>query len=182
MSDMDDVLPEFSRPLAIDDIGPEGAALTLEAMPEERQRLAERFGLLALDSLTADLTATRGASGIPIRIRGRLRAAVVQECVISLDPVPGKIEDFIEVEYAPAAEDGGEEVFDPDEPEPPEPLEGDSIDVGELVAQHLSLGLDPYPRKAGAEAPNWDAGQPKAGENEADNPFSVLARLRKKAT
>lgn len=178
---MHDILPEFSRPLAIEDIGHDGAVLTLEATAEERGRLAERFGLLALDSLTADLTVTRGASGIPIRVRGRLHASVVQECVVSLDPVPSEINELVETEYAPAAEDGTEEAFDPDEPEPPEPLEGDSVDLGELVAQHLSMALDPYPRKEGAEPPEWDAEPGENGEKEADSPFSALAQLRKKA-
>lgn len=177
---MHDILPEFSRPLAIEDIGHEGAALTLEASAEERRRLAERFGLLALDSLTADLTVTRGASGIPVRVRGRLHASVVQECVVSLDPVPSEINELVEAEYAPAAEDGTEEAFDPDEPEPPEPLEGDSLELGELVAQHLSLALDPYPRREGAESPEWESGGAEDGEKAAENPFAVLAGLRKK--
>ncbi|MGD9801132.1 MAG: hypothetical protein AB7V02_11105, partial [Parvularculaceae bacterium] len=33
-----------------------------------------------------------------------------------------------------------------------EPLDGDEIDLGELLVQHLSLALDPYPRKDGAES------------------------------
>lgn len=177
---MHDILPEFSRPLAIEDIGHDGAVLTLEATAEERRRLAERFGLLALDSLTADLTVTRGASGIPIRVRGRLHASVVQECVVSLEPVNSEINELIDVEYAPVAEDEPEEGFSLDEPDPPEPLEGDTLELGELVAQHLSLALDPYPRKEGAAAPEWEAGGAQGDENEAENPFSVLAELQKK--
>lgn len=182
MNQTHDIEPEFSRPLAVDDIPREGSVLTLEATAEERRRLAERFGLLSLDRLTAALTVTRGASGIPIRVRGRLHASVVQECVVSLEPVPSEINELIEVDYAPAAEDGTEEVFQLDQPEPPEPLEGDTVNLGELVAQHLSVALDPYPRKAGAAPLEWDEGSPGAGENQADRPFAVLARLRKKGS
>lgn len=171
---------EFSRPFAIDDIGPNGATVELEADAEERRRLAARFDLLSLDRLVARLAVTRGASGIPIRVKGRLQADVVQRCVVSLEPVAGKIDEPVEAEYGPAAESGPEEVVHLDEPDPPEPLEGDSLELGELVAQHLSVALDPYPRKQGAEAPDWTPPGPAPGEADPDNPFSVLASLGKK--
>jgi uncharacterized metal-binding protein YceD (DUF177 family) len=173
-------IPEYSFVLALEDIGPEGSELRLEADAGARERLAERFGLLSLDKLVADLTVTRGASGIPIRVRGRLEASVVQECVISLDPVSSEIKELIEVEYVPGAEESLEEELSLDQPDPPEPLDGDSLELGELVAQHLSVGLDPYPRKDGAEAPEWSGNGPEAGEEAIPNPFSVLEQLRKK--
>ena len=40
-----------------------------------------------------------------------------------------------------------------DEEDPPEPIRAGRMELGELVAQHLSLALDPYPRKPGAELP-----------------------------
>lgn len=174
--------PEFSRPFAIEDIEARGASVELVADAEERRRLAGRFDLLALDRLVARLEVTRGASGIPIRVRGRLRASVVQSCVVSLEPVASEIDEPIEAEYGPASSEGPEEVVHLDQPDPPEPLEGDSLELGELVAQHLSVALDPYPRKEGAEPPEW--GNPGDAEGSAgrDNPFSVLASLRKKRT
>lgn len=180
MSGMQEIGPEFSRRLAIDDIARDGSVVTLEATADERRRLAERFGLLALDRLTATLTVTRGLSGIPIRVQGRLSASVVQECVVSLEPVSSEINEIIDVEYVPMADDGDSEGFSLDEPEPPEALDGDSLELGELVAQHMSLALDPYPRKEGAKPPEWESGGAEDGENVAENPFSVLAGLRKK--
>jgi len=171
--------PEFSHVLALDDIPPGGLTLQLEADAAARERLAERFGLLSLDRLVASLKVTRGASGIPIRVRGHLEASVVQECVISLEPIASEIKELIEVEYAPAAEDAEEEAFSIDQPDPPEPLEGDTLELGELVAQHLSIGLDPYPRIAGAKAPEWAENSPQESENSAASPFAVLEQLRK---
>ena len=182
MSEFEENAPEFSRPFAIDRISREGSVLALDATDEERRRLAERFGLLALERLTAELTVTRGASGIPIRVRGRLTAAVVQECVVSLEPVPSKIKELIDIEYSPASDDGEEEIFHLDQPEPPEPLVGDSLELGELVAQHLSVALDPYPRKAGLAPLEWGGGQMEKDGKEAAGPFSVLAQLRKKGS
>jgi uncharacterized metal-binding protein YceD (DUF177 family) len=180
MNEFRDIPLEFPRPFAVEDIEAKGSLVALVADPEERRRLAERFDLLALDRLVAQLTVTRGASGIPIRIRGRLQASVVQRCVVSLDPVASEIDEPIEVEYAPAAADGTEEVIHLDQPDPPEPLEGESIELGELVAQHLSVAIDPYPRKAGLKPLDWSEPARKEGEADPDNPFSVLASLRKK--
>lgn len=171
---------EFSRPFAIEDIGPGGSTIKLETDAEERRRLAARFGLLSLDRLVALLAVTRGASGIPIRVKGRLQASVVQRCIVSLEPVASEIDEPVEAEYGPASTEGPEEVVRLDEPDPPEPLEGDSLELGELVAQHLSVALDPYPRKQGAEAPEWTPPGPAPGVDDPDKPFSVLASLGKK--
>jgi hypothetical protein len=180
MNEFHDIPLEFSRPFAIDDIDPKGSLVALEADPEERRRLAARFDLLALDRLVGQLTVTRALSGIPIRVKGRFQASVVQRCVVSLDPVASEIDEPIEAEYAPAAADGTEEVFHLDQPDPPEPLDGDSIELGELVAQHLSVALDPYPRKAGLEPLDWSEPARQEGGVNPDNPFSILASLGKK--
>ena len=55
------------------------------------------------------------------------------------------------------------------------PLEGDSVDIGEAVAEELSLSLDPYPRAAGAQI---EGAEPAA--DAGHRPFEVLARLKGK--
>lgn len=47
--------PEFTRPVVLEEIGPEGLHLEIEANPEECNRLTERLDLLALDRLAARL-------------------------------------------------------------------------------------------------------------------------------
>jgi hypothetical protein len=54
----------------------------------------------------------------------------------------------------------------------PEPLVGNSIDLGALTVEFLALGLDPYPRKPGA---SFDYADPK---DEDSSPFAALARLK----
>lgn len=182
MNAMKELLPEFSYILGLDNIAPGGSKLALEADAETRKRLAERFDLLSLDRLVAQLTVTRGASGIPVWVRGWMEASVVQTCIVSLEPVPSNIKELIEVEYAPGATDEVDEEFSLDQPDPPEPLDGDRLELGELVVQHLSIGLDPYPRKAGADASDWVDGEGEQGENVAPSPFAILEQLRKKPT
>ena len=175
MTDASLETPEFSRPISVDDIDAEDVAVELEATAAERRRLADRFGLLEIGALTARLTVSRGSSGIPIRVFGRFRAALTQCCGVSLDPFDSVVENSVEVEFVPAVDVPIVEEFDIDDADPPEPLQGSEIDLGELVAQHLAVSLDPYPRKSGAEAPTWDG----SADSTDDNPFAVLEKLRK---
>ena len=176
---MQEAQPEFSRPLSLDDIEADGTHVTLEAEADERQRLADRFDLLSLQSLTAELLVTRAASGIPVRVFGRLKARVAQRCVVSLKPVQADIDERIEVEYGPPVADAYAEDISLEEADI-EPLTGDRIDLGELVAQHLAVALDPYPRLQDAAPPDWMTDAEKAEDSAADSPFAALEALRKK--
>ncbi|HEY1452267.1 MAG TPA: DUF177 domain-containing protein, partial [Roseiarcus sp.] len=51
-----------------------------------------------------------------------------------------------------------------------DPVIDGKIDLGALTAEHFALGLDPYPRKPGAEfvAPDEQAAP--------DSPFAALAK------
>ncbi len=171
--------PEFSRPLALDDIKPAGTVVKFTATDEERERLARRFDLPDVERMVAEFRVTRGASGIPIRVIGRVAARVTQRCVVSLEAFSSDVGDDIEVEFVPGDDAATAEDFAADVVEA-ESLSGDQIDLGELAAQHLAVALDPYPRKPGAEPPDWTKGRENKEESRANNPFSVLSELRKK--
>ncbi len=171
--------PEFSRPLALDDIKPDGSNVKLTANDEEREWLARRFDLPSVERMVAEFKVTRGASGIPIRVFGRVNARITQQCVVSLEDFGSDIAEDIEVEFVPGDDAGAAEDFSIDGVEV-ETLDGDEIDLGELAAQHLAVTLDPYPRKPGAEAPEWSKGRENKEDSGQENPFSVLAELRKK--
>lgn len=156
------------RPLRPAAVGPEGRRERLEATAEERAALLERLGLLGLDSLTAEID-LHPAPGGAIRGRGTLRAAVVQECVVTLDPVPQVVQAPLDWRLLPPGEEPSDELDDgPDEIE----AEPDgSFDLGEALVQDLSLSLDPYPRSPGAELPS-------EGTERKASPFDALRALR----
>ena len=56
---------------------------------------------------------------------------------------------------------------------PPEPLVDGKVDLGALATEFLMLGIDPYPRKAGAEF------APPKVEDAGEHPFAALAALEK---
>lgn len=174
--------PEFPRPIRADRIGPEGRTEHLVASPAERSALARRFGIGSVDRLEAEVT-LRPAPGGQIVVRGRLSATVVQECVVSFEPVTQQVEERVDLRFVPAEAVGAPGEEDPDSPDvvPMEP--GAVLDLGEALAQQLALALDPYPRAEGATLPA-DLAPPEDEPERAPagkvKPFAALARLRPK--
>jgi uncharacterized metal-binding protein YceD (DUF177 family) len=121
--------------------------------------------------LTARVQLTPVAGGF-YRLAARIEAEVTQACIVTLEPVAQLVEDEFSLLYG--ALDAQEEVLLDGVSETVEPLEGGVIDIGEAVAQQLSLALDPFPRAASAPA---DAGETQAGPG-LDSPFAALAKLR----
>jgi hypothetical protein len=74
--------------------------------------------------------------------------------------------------YGPAPESEEELIQSGDEPAF-EPLQGDVVDIGEAVAQELSLALPVFPRDPDAMIDDLAPAEPLEG------PFAALARLRK---
>ena len=171
---------EFSRPIVADQIGPQETEREIVANAAERARLVERFGLLALDRLTATLSLKRGRGRL-IQVQGRFEAEVVQACVVTLEPVPARLsEDFAVAFGTEPAGGAGAVVIGVDDEDPPEELIEGRIDLGEIVAQQLAVALDPYPHAPGAAK---KAEVPEPGESAAEktaSPFAALARLRER--
>jgi uncharacterized metal-binding protein YceD (DUF177 family) len=174
----------FSRTVEAVSVGPRGSERQIEATPAERAALAELLELLALDRLVATLSLRRLSSGI-IEVKGRLEAEVVQQCVVSLEPVPAAVTDnfkvgYGEVDLGPNAADLD---IDYEEADPPEPIVNGVIDLGAIVAEHLSLALDPYPRKPDASlAEEFKPETPEIAEEiqpTTRKPFSGLDKLIK---
>ncbi len=160
--------PEFSRPVAVDRIGPAGLDIELSARAEECAALAARMRLPAIAALACRFQ-LRAAPGGAVAAAGWLRAELTQTCIVSLDDFPAVVAEAFEVRFVRA----GSEAEDPDIDAIDEiPFAGGTIDLGEAAAEQLALALDPYPRKPGAELP--------AGMAEpAANPFARLAALRR---
>jgi uncharacterized metal-binding protein YceD (DUF177 family) len=167
--------PEFSRPIDLTRLGDREVVQSIEATDSERAALAARFGLVALESLAATLKLRRVRGGAAIRLSGTFSANLAQACVVTLEPVPQRLEETFEVLYAP--DTAAEESMIGANPDMdwPEPLPDGVLDMGEAVAQQLSLTLDPYPRAPGSELDSQPGGETAAPAG----PFAALGALRK---
>ena len=178
MSTTPRITPEFSRLLAADSIGSQAQRREIVADLAEREALARRFGLMSLDRLAATLELRRHAGEV-IGLTGHLVSDLVQNCVVSLAPVPAHIEADFEASFSTAEAEPPAIDVDPLGPDGPEPLIDGEIDLGEAVAQQLAIALDPYPRASGAVLPA--GGFAGAGEQtDKKRPFAALAALKKR--
>ncbi len=166
---MSEPAPEFSRPVSLARLGWEPFHQQIEATAEERERLARRFDLVALDRLTAVVTLHRQNGGL-IRLEAAFAAEFTQNCVVTLEPVAGKLDEEFALVYGPADNEEGEIDIDAEAPVF-EPLPLDAIDIGEAVAQELSLALPEFPRDPDAIIDPATTTETEAG------PFAALAKL-----
>ncbi len=171
---------EYSRIVNLDDVGEDGLRLELRATADECAALARRFGLPAIAALSASGRLTRAGGG-RMRLAVALRAELTQTCVVTLEPLATRIEENVDILFEPdLAEFAAPDVaFDPAADR--EPLMGDSLDVGEIIAEELALSLDPYPRKPGVAVeigPGGGAATP--GGAPGGTPFEALAALKRK--
>lgn len=139
----------ISRIVDISVLDAAGARFIVEPSEEERAAIAKRLDVPAIRKLRGDflLTANRGGVAIVLIID----AETERTCVASLELMTEEIREEARIEFD--RNYAGEEDRDFAETEVMrEPLETAEIDLGELLVQHLSLSLDPYPRKDGAES------------------------------
>lgn len=171
-------VPEFSRPVGVDGLS-ETTTFAIEATADECRALAGRLGVLAVESLAADLEVTRQIGSI-VHVRGRFEADITQACVVTLTPLHAHITAVIDRRYGPAEVVGEADAEDvpPDDDEIPDLMVDGVIDLGEAVAEQLALEIDPFPRAEGAEFSGYSCGPDRPGE--AANPFSALESLFKK--
>lgn len=167
--------PEFSRRVAAASIPETPMSIDMAASEPERRALAKRFGLVSLGRLSGRARLARApardGSGPAIRVEFGFEAEAIQLCVATLEPTPAQhAETGLIAEFA-AADDPERADADIafDGVDPPEPLRGGAVDLGELLAQHLGLALDPYPRAPGAEFAAPPPEGPRPG------PFAELA-------
>jgi hypothetical protein len=167
----------WSVPVAVDDIPDTGLHLQIEAPPAVRAEVAELAEVRELPRLAAVFDLIR--MGADVHVAGQVNARVGQICVVTLEPIENTIEEMVDVKFAPTAGGAGPAPKGTrkraqGKDEPPEPLIDGRLDLGALATEFLILGIDPYPRKPGAQF-----AAPKA-EDAGEHPFAVLEALKKR--
>lgn len=165
--------PEFSVELDLVKLSREGKTVALKPNASERAAIAKRLEVVEVSALSGEITLS--ATKSVIIAKGKVRAAIIRECVSSLEEMEEAVDDVFEVEFlrhAPEAEpDENTEEW-----ELPEVHEGPVFDIGELLVQQLSLAMNPFPRKQGAVSL-----ADQYGGGGSVSPFAVLAgRFEKK--
>lgn len=178
------VEPEFSRLVDVSALTEHGLDLVVEANAAERAALCRRFDLADLRSLTGKVHIAPGrtpSGTATIRVTGSLTADLAQTCVVTLEPFDVQVTEDFSLTFVRAGEEASKDVaLSPFDDEAPEPLEGDEIDVGEVVAEHLALALDPWPRRPDAPLVHLEFPAGGQAEDSPNNPFAALGQLKSK--
>ena len=171
---MENAQNPWSVPVAVDDIPETGLHIEAEAPAEARAQLVKLANLRDLPRLSAVFDLTRGGGGV--HVAGQVKARVGQTCVVTLEPLENDLDEPINVRFAPPREATAKDVGADHKAgeEPPEPLIEGKVDLGTIATEFLLLGIDPYPRKAGAEF-----AAVKTADDSA-RPFAALEALKKR--
>jgi uncharacterized metal-binding protein YceD (DUF177 family) len=165
----------WSVPVAVKDIPDAGLHLAIEAPAATRAGVAELAEVRDLPRLSAVFDLTRQGSGV--HLSGQVSARVGQTCVVTLEPIESAVEEAVDLTFAPASgtqtepKSARKRAHGGDEP--PEPLMNGRLDLGALATEFLILGIDPYPRKPGAQF------APLKPDDAGEQPFAALQTLKK---
>jgi len=177
---------EFSRVVDVTNLGAKGRHFKFQATEEEQDALRERYSVVAVQNLTAECSLIPHGKG-RFKMEAVFRAKIIQECGISLEPVTEDISNsFIITLHQNNKKNNKEETeidFEIDEDDI-EYLTSTSVDMGDLIAQYISLEINPYPRKE--DATGKELGKEIIQDDdlslvtEKKNPFAILKSLKHK--
>ena len=157
-----------------------GVRVHVEATERQRAALAANHGLLSVEAFAAEMLVAPWR-GDGVKVTGTLSADIIQQCVVTLEPLPARVETPVEGVFVPEGSrlarvpegEHGEIVVNADAPDMPETFAGNAIDAGALAEEFFELALDPYPRKQDVE---FD--QPGGDGGERVSPFAGLSVLK----
>lgn len=185
---------EWTYRIRVDEIDKTPKSYFLSASEEDRAHIARRLNVVSVDELSATLNIVRGGVG-RIEVEGQLKAKVIQECVVTLEPLEAWIEEdfdawfadtdstvsFVKAKKEQQSRKGHVEVELTPENEDPEPIVDGNIEAGELVVQYLSLAINPYPKAEGVQFERSDEdSQEKEPSSARRSPFEALKNWKAK--
>lgn len=149
---------------------------------EARRQLAASLDLIELPEVTLE-GEIAPVGRADFALTAQLKAKAIQACVISLQPVPARIDEQVTRRFlADFVTPEGEEVEMPED-DNSEPMP-EEIDLIEVLREALALALPPYPKAPGANLGEavFSADGTAPLRDEDLRPFAGLAALVKKNT
>lgn len=173
-----DIQPPLERYYDLNRLSEAGYETEITASPDDRAKLALWAEIKSVEKFAGHVALRRLGAG-RFSYVARLEADIVQDCTVTLEPVPARIGleftrslhlvpqvkkmvDF-SGELSPAA--GDDEV--------PEEIDSPRFDLAAPILEEFLLAIDPYPRAAGVEFE-----VPADPDDRAENPFAVLKGLK----
>lgn len=161
----------------LNEIPANGLHVTRSATTEECAQFAEDLSIVSCENLKATYQ-IKAKKRDRYELTGHVAAEVTQSCIVTLEPVHAKLDEpldctFVSPDLLPKSQEEEQEVLSIDDLEP---IENGTIDVGRIIFEVISTGLEPYPRREDAQ---W--ADPANTGDVAAGPFAALAELKKKS-
>lgn len=135
--------------------------IVLKATPEERAEIQKRLNIISIENIEAKLHLRK--KGL-IFLKGTIQADITVECVRTVVPFQQHLKINVDETFLPP--EGAETPL----PEEVEPLEEETLSIGEIIVQLISLNLDPYPVAPGTLPLDYQEEKP------VTSPFEVLKK------
>ena len=180
--------PEFSFLVNCNKLQDTGKTFEIEANAQECQALAKRLDLLSLHRLKLKAFVSRQSADV-VKLQCNFSAVFMQKCVVSLKPLKKNIDCKFERIYSLRLIDCfGDESEPQDEyiqtledvQDPPDPIIDGCFNLGECVAEQLSLEIDPFPRSANVSFDGFSSSQGEWSNENNTSPFAALEQLKRK--
>ncbi len=170
----------FSYPLLVEDISVKEKKFKLAANKNELAYIKDILKVPDVKSFKANLEVSSDRESRLITVRGKVLAELEQQSVISLENFIKNYETEFVMVFNPFAkpEKAKEKECEYDE-EIEDMVENGQIDLAAVAMEQLALVIDDYPRKEGEEFSFQSEFVETEEEKEANNPFSVLKKLKK---
>ncbi len=172
--------PPFQHDYDLGDLGRNGAELRVAASGEDLARIAQWAEIRAVKAFGATVQLRKHAAD-RFALDAELVADIVQDCVVTLEPVESRIVLPIHRELHLARhirlKPGESIALNPGagDDEVPEEIDSLTYDLAAPLLEEFLLAVDPYPRAPGVEfAPPAQTG----AEEVKESPFAVLKSLK----
>lgn len=161
------------------DAARQGLTLDLVADDNRRKIIAEGFGMISLDALSAHIV-TRESKGVKplVHLHLELRGEVTQECGVTLEPFSHPISAELDLDLIESRDVTdevaavGESELGLNDLDEPDVIHNGQVDLGQYIIEALGEAYDPFARKPGAV---FDEPEPER----EPSPFAVLAKLKR---
>jgi len=176
----------ISQTIHCTDVPEGGLNKNISATPEECRKLAQMLGVIELSNLEASFVITRWHRK-GLKIKAEISADVVQNCVVSLETISSSLKEDAQWCFKPeprASKDTDKDIVvmvDPLGEDPADILLEGKVDLGELLAEHLCLMIDPFIRSPAVDFETFysDAQTPELSEASNVSPFAILKQIGK---
>jgi hypothetical protein len=172
--------PPFQHIYDLGDLGRSGAEIRVEASGDERARIANWADIRAVTSFGAMVQLRRNSADRFV-LDADFVADIIQDCVVTLEPVAGRIAKHVHREL----QLGGQVRIKHHETvslgvgagddEVPEEIDRLAYDLAAPLLEEFALAIDPYPR-----APGVEFAPPAEPQDRPESPFAVLKSLQKR--